>query len=92
MEAGLLPDSPSILLMVNAHLSTMGLVPNEEEGEGSGCEFVMNIDSDRGVWFPPRPFEGGTPTSLVDAMGLLLTLLLVLLLSFWDDEDPASSA
>jgi hypothetical protein len=25
----------------------------------------MKMDSERGVWFPPRPFEGGTPTSLV---------------------------
>jgi hypothetical protein len=23
------------------------------------------MDSERGVWFPPRPFDGGTPTSLV---------------------------
>ena len=25
----------------------------------------MNTDSERGVWFPPRPLEGGTPTSRV---------------------------
>lgn len=25
----------------------------------------MKIDSVRGVWFPPRPFDGGTPTSFV---------------------------
>ena len=29
------------------------------------------MDSDRGVWFPPRPLEGGTPTSRV---GGVLTL------------------
>jgi hypothetical protein len=57
--------SPSILLMVNANLSNMGLEPKEEDGDGRGCEPVMNTDSERGVWLPPRPFEGGTPTSLV---------------------------
>ena len=25
----------------------------------------MKTDSDRGVWLPPRPREGGTPMSLV---------------------------
>ena len=25
----------------------------------------MNTDSERGVWFPPRPLEGGTPTRRV---------------------------
>ena len=50
----------SILLMPKAHLSRAGL----EEGEGRGCEPVMKTDSERGVWFPPRPLEGGTPTSL----------------------------
>ena len=39
--------------------------PYDELGDGSGCEPVMNTDSDRGVWFPPRPREGGTPTSRV---------------------------
>ena len=29
------------------------------------------MDSDRGVWFPPRPLEGGTPTNRV---GGVLTL------------------
>ena len=29
------------------------------------------MDSDRGVWLPPRPLEGGTPTSRV---GGVLTL------------------
>ena len=26
---------------------------------------MMKTDSDLGVWLPPRPLEGGTPTSLV---------------------------
>lgn len=66
-EPGLLEASSelSILLMPKAHLSSIGLEPNEEEGEGRGWEPVMKTDSERGVWFPPRPFEGGTPTSLV---------------------------
>lgn len=55
----------SILLMPKAHLSSMGLEPKEEEGEGSGWEPVMYTDSERGVWLPPRPLEGGTPTSFV---------------------------
>jgi hypothetical protein len=55
--------SPSILLMPNASLSNLGLLPKDkdEEGDGSGCDPVMNIDSGRGVWLPPRPLEGGTP-------------------------------
>ena len=28
------------------------------------------MDSERGVWLPPLPFEGGTPTKRVDGMGL----------------------
>jgi hypothetical protein len=28
------------------------------------------MDSDRGVWFPPRPLEGGTPTSRGGALAL----------------------
>jgi hypothetical protein len=63
-DPGLLP-SPSILLMPNANLSNMGLDPNDEDGDGSGWELCIDMDSDRGVWFPPRPFEGGTPTNLV---------------------------
>ena len=35
-----------------------------EEGDGRGWEPVMKTLSDRGVWFPPRPLEGGTPVSL----------------------------
>lgn len=57
------PAAPSILLIPNAHLSSIGLDPNEDDGEGSGCELCMDTDSERGVWLPPRPFEGGTPTS-----------------------------
>lgn len=49
----------SILVMLNASLSSMGLLPKEEEGDGSGWDTKM--DSERGVWFPPRPLEGGTP-------------------------------
>jgi len=63
-DPGLLP-SPSILLIPNASLSNIGLDPKDEDGEGSGWELCIDMDSDRGVWFPPRPFEGGTPTSLV---------------------------
>jgi hypothetical protein len=63
-DPGLLP-SPSILLIPNASLSNIGLDPNDEEGDGSGWELCIEMDSERGVWFPPRPFEGGTPTSLV---------------------------
>ena len=55
----------SILLMPKAHLSSIGDAPWDEDGEGSGCEPVMKTDSERGVWFPPRPREGGTPTSFV---------------------------
>lgn len=53
----------SILLIPNAHLSNMGLLPKLELGLGKGCELCMLTS--RGVWFPPRPLEGGTPTSLV---------------------------
>jgi hypothetical protein len=63
-DPGLLP-SPSILLIPNASLSNMGLDPNDPDGEGSGWELCMDMDSERGVWLPPRPFDGGTPTSLV---------------------------
>jgi hypothetical protein len=58
---GLLP-SPSTLLIPNANLSNIGLNPNDDDGDGSGWELCIDIDS---VWFPPRPFEGGSPTSLV---------------------------
>jgi hypothetical protein len=62
-DPGLLP-SPLILLIPKASLSNIGLDPNNE-GDGSGCELCMDIDLDRGVWLPPLPFEGGTPSSLV---------------------------
>lgn len=56
--------SPSILVMPNASLSNTGLLPkDEEDGDGSGCDPVMKMDSERGVWLPPRPLEGGTPMS-----------------------------
>lgn len=32
----------------------------------------MNTDSERGVWLPPRPREGGTPTSFVWAGELVV--------------------
>jgi len=65
-DDGLLaPSSPSILVMPNAHLSNIGLLPKDEDGDGRGCEPVMKIDSDLGVWLPPRPLEGGTPTRRV---------------------------
>jgi hypothetical protein len=63
-EPGLLP-SPSILLIPKANLSNIGLEPYEEDGDGRGWELCIEIDSERGVWFPPRPFDGGTPTSLI---------------------------
>ena len=47
-DPGLLP-SPSILLIPNANLSNMGLDPNDPDGDGSGCELCMDIDSERGV-------------------------------------------
>jgi hypothetical protein len=49
--------------MAKASLSNMGLLPKDEEGDGSGCDPVMKTDSERGVWLPPRPLEGGTPIS-----------------------------
>lgn len=50
-EPGLLDASSelSILLMPKANLSSAGLEPNEEEGEGSGRDPMMSTDSDRGV-------------------------------------------
>ena len=61
----LAPPASSILLIPNAQRSRCYVDPNDEEGDGSGCDPVMNTDSDRGVWFPPRPRDGGTPTSRV---------------------------
>lgn len=57
----LAPPLSSILLIPKPQRSRWDVEPNEDDGEGSGCEPVMNTDSDRGVWFPPRPREGGTP-------------------------------
>lgn len=57
--------SLSILLIPNVHLSSIGLDPKDEDGDGNGCDPVMYTESVRGVWFPPRPLEGGTPTSRV---------------------------
>ena len=55
-----LASSPSILDIPNAHLSYIRLEPNNGEGEGrGGWEPAINTNSERGVWFPPRPFEGG---------------------------------
>lgn len=68
------PSALLIRLIPKPHLSIPppGLLPPPPapapkllEGEGSGCEPVMKTDSERGVWLPPRPREGGTPTSLV---------------------------
>ena len=61
---------PSILLIPKAQRSSMGEAPWEEEGEGRGCEPVIKTESGRGVWLPPRPREGGTPTSLVGGVPL----------------------
>lgn len=63
-EPGLLP-SPSIILIPKAKLSNIGLGQYEEDGDGSGWRLCIEIDSGRRVWFPPRPFDGGTPTNLV---------------------------
>lgn len=63
--------SSPILVILKAHLSSIGLLPNEEEGEGRGRDPVMKMDSDRGVWLPPRPLEGGTPTIRVGAFEAL---------------------
>ena len=63
-EPGFDVASPSnILLMRNASLSSLGLLPKDtdEDGDGSGRDPVMKTDSERGVWLPPRPLEGGTP-------------------------------
>ena len=62
---------PSILLMPKAQRSSMGEAPWEEEGEGRGCDSVIKTESGRGVWLPPRPREGGTPTSLVGGVPLV---------------------
>jgi hypothetical protein len=61
---------PSILLIPKAQRSSIGEAPWEEEGEGRGCEPVIKTESGRGVWLPPRPREGGTPTSLVGGVPL----------------------
>ena len=63
-EPGLLP-SPSIILVPKVKLSNNGIEPYEEDGDGSGWELRIEIDSGRRVWFRPRPFDSGTPTSLV---------------------------
>ncbi len=55
-------SSASILLILNAQRSRPGLDTKLLLRLGSGCEPVMNTLSLRGVWFPPRPFDGGTPT------------------------------
>lgn len=55
-----------ILDMWKPSLSMIGEVPRKEpEGDGRGWDPVMKMPSPRGVWVPPRPCEGGTPTSLV---------------------------
>jgi hypothetical protein len=59
-EPSLLP-SPSIILIPKAKPSNIGRGGYEEDGDGSGWELCIEIDSGRGVW----PFDGGTPTSLV---------------------------
>ena len=40
-EPGFDVASPSILLMPNASLSNLGLLPKDEDGDGSGCDSVM---------------------------------------------------
>ena len=60
---------PSILLMPKAQRSSIGDAPWDEDGEGRGWEPVIKTDSGRGVWLPPRPRDGGTPTSFVGGCG-----------------------
>jgi hypothetical protein len=60
---------PSILLMPKAQRSSTDEEAWEDEGEGRGWELVIKTDSGRGVWLPPRPRDGGTPTSLVGGGG-----------------------
>ena len=53
-------------------LILLTLPPNDEPpelGDGRGCEPVIYTLSERGVWLPPRPLEGGTPVSFVGAGG-----------------------
>ena len=45
-------------------LSNIGLDPNNEEGDWSGCELWM-ISTQIVVFGCPLPFEGGMPMSLV---------------------------
>ena len=71
---------PSILLMPKAQRSSMGDAPCEEDGDGNGWEPVIKTDSGRGVWLPPRPREGGTPTSFV---GGGVPLAVAEAISFW---------
>lgn len=42
-------SSRSIFDMPNAHLSNIGLLPKDEDGDGRGCDPVMKMDSDLGV-------------------------------------------
>ena len=58
-----------ILLIPKANLSNMGLDPKLLLGLGRGWLPVMKTEtlSLRGVWLPPLPLLGGTPTSLVGA-------------------------
>jgi hypothetical protein len=81
--------APSILLMPNAQRSSMGDTPWEEEGEGKGWEPVIKTDSGRGVWFPPRPRDGGTPTSLVGGCGGV-PLAEAMASSFWMMDSTSS--
>ena len=57
----------SNLVIPNAHLSNIGLLPKLLLGLGRGWLPVMNTLSLRGVWFPPRPLLGGTPIRRVGA-------------------------
>ena len=58
-------DSWSRRDILNTSLSSIGLELSELLGLGRGRELVMNTGSRRGVCVPPRPWLGGTPTSLV---------------------------
>jgi hypothetical protein len=67
----LVARSLSILLITKDNLSSAVVELNEDDGDGDGSgREPMRMDSGRGVWLPPLPFEGGTPTKRVGGAGL----------------------
>jgi hypothetical protein len=63
----------------------MGEGPREL-GEGNGWDPMRTTDSGRGVWLPPRPREGGTPTSFVGGVPLARAEVI----SFWMMDSTSS--